>query len=287
MASPLGIFVAGTDTGIGKTTVAAGLAAALHRRGMRVAVMKPVETDCPFEEDTSAHPQLDDQSEAISSAQAATLNRLAALAGAPPPTISAKAPPQALRPRDALRLRRFAKAEHCPLDQINPYRYAPPLAPAVAARLANRPIELAHILECQKRLLQGSDVLIVEGAGGLMVPLDDRHLIIDLIAQMQLTTLLVAHSGLGTINHSLLSLEALRRRGLPVCGLVLNRLQAQPRPEEAANPLQIEAFAETTVRGVLPHVTTKQLDDTDYMAQRLRVHVDLDAILKCASDRPA
>lgn len=233
-----GIFVVGTDTGVGKTLTAGALAAALVRRGMRVAVMKPAETGC-------AVADLD---------------------------------PQTLVPADANYLARISGFDG-PLELINPYRYAPPVAPAVAAELANHPIDLEHILACLHQLAAAADILVVEGAGGLMVPLTVQASMLELLERTRLPALVVARSTLGTINHSLLTLQALHARHVPVAGLVLNRLERRPSPEEAANPQQIERFAGDVVRGVLPFFSAEQRDDADYLAHRFAVHVDLDAIL--------
>lgn len=97
------------------------------------------------------------------------------------------------------------------------YSLREPLSPHEAARREGATIEMEHF-----ELPKTDDPLIVEGAGGVLVPLNDKALVIDLIAQLGLPVILVARSGLGTINHTLLSLEALRRRNLEVAGVVLN-----------------------------------------------------------------
>jgi dethiobiotin synthetase len=94
-----------------------------------------------------------------------------------------------------------------------------------------------------------------------------------------LPVLVVARSDLGTINHSLLTLEALRSRSIPIAGLVINRLSGEPRPEEAANPQQIEQFAGDVVLGTLPFFGEAQTQDFDYLAQRMETHVDVDRLL--------
>lgn len=263
-----GIFVTGTDTGVGKTLVSCALAALLRHRGARVAVMKPVETGCPLIEDRST--------KGIDGVLAAPDHQIAR----PPPSMYLSAAPEALlSPLDALALMRFSGCS-APLDRVNPYRYALPVAPATAARLADRPIDPDEILAAFTALSNDSDFIIVEGAGGLLVPLTSDVLIIDLIARMHLPALLVGRSILGTINHCLLSIEALQRRAVPLRGVVLNRPVAEPpRPEEATNPEQIERFAGPVVRGVLPHLDDDQREDANLLASRFRVHVDVDALL--------
>jgi len=274
-----GIFVTGTDTGVGKTLMAGAMAAALSRRGLRVAVIKPVETGCAVVQAPSA--TVDGIPGTADPQALHALNRLRELAGPAPITISTQTPPESLDPTDARRLIELSGCQ-APLELVNPYRYAPAVAPAVAAELAGRPIDLGHILDCMGRLAEGVDVLIAEGAGGLMVPLTVDALVLDLIAQSGLPALVVGRSALGTINHCLLTIDALQRRGIRVAGVVLNRLVKRPSPEEAANPQQIERFAGDQVRGVLPFFDPSQREDADYLAQRFAAHVDLDAILAAA-----
>jgi dethiobiotin synthetase len=127
------------------------------------------------------------------------------------------------------------------------YLFAEPLSPHLAARLEGARIDPARLLAdfAHYRGRPRDRPLVVEGAGGLLVPLDDNgFLIADLIAALELPSLVVAHSGLGTINHTLLTLEALRRRDLPVAGIVLNG----PRNPENRRALErlggVEVIAE-------------------------------------------
>ena len=271
-----GVFVTGTDTGVGKTLVAGAMAAALRQRGLRVAVIKPVETGCPLVETHEA--PVDGIPGTADPRALQALNRLRDLAGPAPITVSTQTPTASLEPTDARRLIELSGCE-APLELVNPYRYAPAVAPAVAAELAGRPIDLVHILGCMRRLAEQADLLIAEGAGGLMVPLTADALMLDLIAQSGLPALVVGRSALGTINHCLMTVDTLQKRDIRVAGVVLNRLVKHPSPEEAANPQQIERFAGELVRGVLPFFDQSQRVDVDYLAQRFAAHVDLDAIL--------
>ncbi|MFZ5862270.1 MAG: dethiobiotin synthase [Nitrospirota bacterium] len=171
-----GVFVVGTDTGVGKTTVAAGLAWALRRRGIDVGVMKPVETGVRTE-----------------------------------------------RGSDADQLRRAAGVGD-PIEDIRPYRFSAPLAPLVAARRERARISLPAITRGYARLARRHDVIVVEGAGGLMVPLTTTHTTLDLAERLDLPLLLVIGNRLGAINHALLTVYAARARGLAVLGGVVNHL---------------------------------------------------------------
>jgi dethiobiotin synthetase len=176
-----GLFITGTDTGVGKTFIARGIAAVLRARGQRVGVMKPVETGC-----------------------GGTIPR---------------------RPADALALR-AAAGSRLPPDRICPYPLDAPLAPDVAARLENTRIDPAVIVAAFRAMRAAHDVTLVEGAGGLLVPIADRYVMADLARDLDLPLLVVVDSKLGAINHTLLTLEAAAARGLAVCGYVLNHAAA-------------------------------------------------------------
>ncbi|MCC6750503.1 MAG: dethiobiotin synthase [Deltaproteobacteria bacterium] len=276
--SPRGLFITGTDTGVGKTLFTGALAAALVRRGLRVAVMKPVETGCPLR----AAPPAGN----VSSEEAAALARLARLAGPPPAGLLAQLSPDQLEPQDALFLLR-ASGSSAPLELVNPYRFAPAVAPSVAARAAGTPLDPAHLRACFLALARDADLVLVEGAGGLLVPLTDELLVADLARLFTLPVVVVGRSTLGTLNHTLLTVEALRSRELPLAGVVLNRLVEPRSAEEAANPAEIERLAGPVVRGVLPYFSPAQRDDFEFLAQRCRVHVDLPALLLAAGFPPA
>jgi dethiobiotin synthetase len=160
-----GYFVTGTDTGVGKTVVTAGLAAALRAAAIDVAVLKPVQSGALADD-----PEGD-----------------AALLGA---------------------------------DCVYAFRTA--VAPLVAAREEERTVELEPILERARRLAEEHELLLVEGAGGLLVPLSDQLDVAGLAVALGLPLIVVARAGLGTVNHTLLTLEAARARRLPVAGVVLN-----------------------------------------------------------------
>ena len=162
-----GLFVTGTDTGIGKTTVSAAL---LHRYREDAGYWKPVQTGFPEDDDT---------------------RDVAALSGCPEDHIY----------RPGVRLPR-------------------PLSPHLSARLAGESIEMKSLLDLAARA-DPQRPWVVEGAGGLMVPLNDSEMMVDLIAALGMPALIVVRSQLGTINHSLLTVEALRRRAIPIAGAVM------------------------------------------------------------------
>ncbi|MEI7706408.1 MAG: dethiobiotin synthase [Deltaproteobacteria bacterium] len=155
-------------------------------------------------------------------------------------------------PSDADRLRRAA-GEVDPPELVCPYSLRAPLAPAVAARLEGVEISLERVLACAAELSRRHAALLVEGAGGLLVPLTPRETYADLAVALGLPVLVVARAGLGTVNHTALTCEALRTRGLAVAGVVLNRTSAGADPSEPWNAAEIERLSGVRVLADLPH----------------------------------
>ena len=180
--TPHGIFVTGTDTGVGKTRVATALLRAFARRGLRAVGMKPVAAGCKRIDGVLVSEDV------------------AALAA--------------------------ASNVNLPVDLINPYRFQPAIAPHLAAELAGERISLEQIRDAYVALAAGADRVVVEGAGGFLVPLNEREDFGDLARLLGLPVLLVVGMRLGCLNHALLTAEAVRRRGLQFAGWVANRLDA-------------------------------------------------------------
>ena len=174
-----GIFITGTDTGIGKTTVTAALLSRLRRRGHDAVPMKPVQTGCLH----GPHGLVASDTEFCLS--------MAALAPSP----------------DEAAL-------------MTPYCFEPACSPHLAAERAASHIDLSRIVKDFETLATLHEAVLVEGAGGLLVPLSDEAMMSDLMARLDLPVLLVAKPGLGTLNHTLLSVEAMRNRELQVCAIV-------------------------------------------------------------------
>jgi len=207
------LFVAGTDTGVGKTRVGVALCKSLRGRGMRVGVLKPAETGCP-----------DDG------------------------------------PEDALALR---EASGCtaPLDVICPYRLPEPLAPAIAATRAGVRIEITRVERCLSQLRDSHDVVVCEGAGGLLVPFYGNTLTLEWLSTAQLPVLLVGRLGLGTINHTLLSVRALRDAGIELIGTILSETEPACTVAETTNPEVLGGFPEVKLLGVLPYAASPVLEE--------------------------
>ena len=173
-----GVFVTGTDTGVGKTRVAAALLCALAGAGWRAVGMKPVAAG--FEPGTHIN-------------------------------------------ADVVELQRAGNVD-APFADRNPYAFAEPVAPHLAASAAGQSIELSRIVAAFERLRTRADVVVVEGAGGALVPLDARADMLDVAAALRLPVLLVVAMRLGCLNHALLSALAIERRGLALRGWVANHL---------------------------------------------------------------
>jgi dethiobiotin synthetase len=186
-----GLFVTGTDTGVGKTVLAAALAAALRADGVDVAAFKPVVTG------------IDD--------------------------------PEPGRPPDHELL---AAAAGRPADEVTPRRFGPPVSPHLAAELAGTTLEPAALVAAA-RALRG-DVLVAEGVGGLLVPLTLEYTVRDLALDLGLPVVIAARPGLGTINHSLLTVESARAAGLDVRAVVLTPWPEAPSAMHRSN---VEAIA--------------------------------------------
>ena len=178
-----GIFITGTDTAVGKTFVAASLAAFLRERGYRVGVMKPVETGCP-EIDGIVAPQ-----------DAALLKEASGCAEA--------------------------------IEKICPYRLSDPLAPSIAAERAGQKIDVDYLIATYGEIATDHDVTLVEGAGGLMVPLLPSYTYADLARVLKLPLIVVGVNKLGVINHLLLTLEHASCMGLSTLGYVLNNMSSE------------------------------------------------------------
>ena len=193
-----GIFVTGTDTGVGKTCVATALLRMLAARRLRAVGMKPVAAGF-----------------AAGTARNADVDSLIAAGSV------------AARPSD-----------------VNPYWFAPAIAPHLAAAAAGVAIDLEGIAAAYARLAAAADVVVVEGAGGALVPLSERHDMLDIPARLGLPVLLVVGIRLGCLNHALLTALAIQARGLRLAGWIANRIdRAMPAADSnvAALVVRLEA----------------------------------------------
>ena len=155
-------------------------------------------------------------------------------------------------PRDAAALRSAAGRRELRLEQICPYPFRPPVAPAAAARLAGQTLSLSKILRAGRRLSREAP-LLVEGAGGLLSPYASQLTAADLAIALDLPVLLIARNALGTINHTALALAELRRRRIPLLGLILVTTQPGRGLAAQQNPALIQELSGTTPDAVIPY----------------------------------
>jgi dethiobiotin synthetase len=158
-----------------------------------------------------------------------------------------------LVPRDAVALVRAARVND-PLDQVNPYRFREALAPFVAAERAGASVSMQRIMASFRELRRRHQCMIVEGAGGIMVPLTRRASNIDLARSLGLPVLVVALPSLGTINHTVLTIMALRSFGISCAGIIIN--SAAPMRAgvaERTNPAVIERMTGIPVLGTVAY----------------------------------
>lgn len=143
-----------------------------------------------------------------------------------------------------------------PLDLICPQRYAEPLAPAVAAERARQPLDWEAIDRSICLMSAESDVMVVEGVGGILVPMDARYTVLDMATWIGSPAVIVARPNLGTINHTLLTASALRGAGIRVAGVVINRYRADGATvAEETNPRAIEKWGKVNVLATVPDAT--------------------------------
>ncbi|MEX0874070.1 MAG: 8-amino-7-oxononanoate synthase [Actinomycetota bacterium] len=131
---------------------------------------------------------------------------------------------------------------------------ADPLAPSVAARLDGTEVDVDSITRAFERLRSERDVVVVEGAGGLLVPLTPEMTMADLACDLALPLVVVARPALGTLNHTALSIEAARSRGLQVLGVVISGYPSSPNSAEATNPVELERLCGVPIIGVVPYI---------------------------------
>jgi dethiobiotin synthetase len=155
-------------------------------------------------------------------------------------------------PEDAVRLR-DAAGDPAALDDICPYRLRAPLAPAIAARLEGVRIDLDRLVAHIERRADAADVLLVEGAGGLAVPVVGTTTWLELVARVRLPLLLVGANRLGTINHAALTVRVARAAGVPVRGFVLSQPTPTADASATSNAEAIQALTGVPCWGVLPH----------------------------------
>ena len=151
-----------------------------------------------------------------------------------------------------------------PIEDVCPFRFDVPAAPLASARAESREVDLDVIAAAYDRLAARHAFMLVEGAGGLFVPVTDTVDMIDLIAEMGLPLLLVARASLGTINHTLLSIEACERRALPIAGVVISHATGKLTDADAQNLVLLrERLGDRLIGEVYPSDAPGDVDPRD------------------------
>ncbi|MEW6409841.1 MAG: dethiobiotin synthase [Nitrospirota bacterium] len=159
-----------------------------------------------------------------------------------------------LVPYDALFLLKAAGIKE-DINIIVPYVFKHPLAPAIAADIEGVKVSFSHILDCYRKLSQRYDIVLVEGAGGILVPVCKGLFFTDLIKKMNIPVIVVARPILGTINHSLLTIKYAKNEGIKVLGFVLNYTEKiKSGMAEKTNPSVIQTLSKVPLLGILPYI---------------------------------
>lgn len=235
----LGYFITGTDTAVGKTIVSAALLRVFLKKGLKVGAMKPIETGC--------------------------LNK-----------------DGMLLPSDGIFLRDMAEMNES-LDLVTPVKFETPLSPLVASRLEGAEVDIDSVFKSFEALKKKYDYMIVEGVGGLLVPIkveqrkrsDKYYFVRDLIKDMELETIIVTRPSLGTINHTLLTVEALRNKKIPIRGFIINYSSVGKNDiAEKTNPEVLQELLNIPLIGILPYLSELTKDRIGEIALK-SLNIDL------------
>ncbi len=229
-----GLFITGTDTGVGKTIISSAIISALRSRGIKTGAMKPIETGC------------------------ITIGK-------------------SLNPSDGIFLKNIAQMDE-PVSQITPVCFELPLAPLVASEIEGKEIDLQKIKDNFLKLTERYEICIIEGIGGLLVPIKKDYFVLDLIKELGLPLVVVARPSLGTINHTLLTVNYALKEGLKIAGIVINFCRTPDGSiAESTNPGTIQQLTDIPVIGVFPYLESLDKENLERAAVK---HLDLELLLK-------
>jgi dethiobiotin synthetase len=216
-----GFFIIGSDTGVGKTIISAALIKAIGSIGLKACGMKPIETGCKKTE--------------VKSQKSKVKNNV-------------------LIPSDGTFLKNISNVNES-IDLITPIRFESPLAPLPASEIDGREIDLNKIRDAYAELSKKYDVIITEGIGGLLVPIKNNYFVLDLAIEFNLPLIVASRPSIGTLNHTLLTVNYAIKEGLDVAGIIIN--YSQP-PEgtlaEKTNPEVIKQISPVPLLGIFPYL---------------------------------
>ncbi|MGQ0795860.1 MAG: dethiobiotin synthase [Nitrosopumilaceae archaeon] len=222
-------FITGTDTGVGKTAITAGISGSLRKAGLNVGVMKPIATGIP-------------QKIGFKSAD------VEIIVG--------------------------ASNSKDPEDLINPAFFPIPASPYDATKLLSLTgVDVSLILSAFTKLLSLHDILLVEGIGGIMTPITKQFFIADMIKMMGIETIIVTRATLGTLNHTMLTCEACKERGIKVKGIIINNFDEKGSPAEKNAPTTLHEITGLDILGVVPFI--KDYNKIDTMIEMVEKNVNM------------
>jgi dethiobiotin synthetase len=234
-----GIFITGTDTGVGKTVVAATLASYLRSNGLDVGVMKPIQTGCRRTKSESVGKDAD--------------------------------------------LLMYAAGVQVTHELVTPYCLKYPLAPWTASQLEGVHLKLSVLLKAYHQLRQRYTFLVVEGVGGLAVPITARLTVLDLAMRFELPLLVVARPGLGTLNHTKLTIDYAKIKKIPVIGVILNQTQNHKTGlTEKTNLTALKALCNVPILGNIPFIKDLELGISGFnrAIKRMRRHIRMETLME-------
>ena len=228
-----GVFVTGSDTGVGKTVIAGAIAAAIKAHGLDVGVMKPVAS-------------------------------------------GAKEIEGKLVSEDAVYLKKIIDSTDDDV-LVNPILLKPPLAPTMAASKTGIQIDIDKIWKAYEELTNKHDFVVVEGIGGLMVPIDDTFFVADMVRKMDLPLVIVSRDYLGTINHTLLTVEYAKSRNIRIKGIVINMLK---NGDDFVR--EIEKYSSVPILGTIPFKENVCVKDCVYgdIAEYFRREINISKLMR-------
>ncbi|GAA0129439.1 dethiobiotin synthase [Bacillus velezensis] len=222
-------FVTGTDTGVGKTIVSCGLAAAFRQKQADIGVFKPFLSGVP-----RTHPESD----------TSLLKNMSQTA-----------------------------LSH---EEITPFEWKEPLAPYTAAMLEGKSVSMDEVMAHWSKIKNRHECFIVEGAGGISVPLGENYLVSDLIKALELPAVIVARPDLGTINHTYLTVEYAKNMGIEVLGIMINGVRNRPGLDEKTNPSMIETLCKVPILGITPKLDLVSPENVQHMIEK---HIDVSSFM--------
>ncbi|VGO22059.1 dethiobiotin synthase [Pontiella sulfatireligans] len=258
-----GLFITGTDTDIGKTALSALLLAELRKRGINAAPMKPMQTGCKRKPETG---NLKLEKEQADELQVSGFKFQVSPLSVPDLDYSLSMAQMEVSPET--------------YQTMAPYQFEPACSPHLAAEMAGTEIDISEMVIAARTLASEYEFVIAEGAGGIIVPLNRRETMLDLMQALKLPIIIAARPGLGTINHTLLTIRTLRSDGLDILGVVfVASTPDEPGIIEDDNAATIEQFGKVPFLGTIPYCAQLQTAKLDYSALPLPLVASVEKIV--------